>query len=87
MTPGIQSTTTTASLQEILSENLAVGKNFDGDLQEMVAESFRLAGSPVGESGFTGFREEPESKGRFEAIVGRISNAAISPVDGDGNRN
>jgi hypothetical protein len=56
-----------------LSRGLTRAEDFSGDICDLVAESIRLADSPSAASGFPGFRDDPNSKKRFERIVQRIS--------------
>jgi predicted Rossmann-fold nucleotide-binding protein len=70
---GVDSDTPVSALRATLSRGLASAEDFRGEIRDLVAESIRRANNPSGASGFPGFREERNSKERFELIVERIS--------------
>jgi predicted Rossmann-fold nucleotide-binding protein len=71
---GIGDNTTMRLLNERLAHGLKGAADFTGNVSDLVREAVRLAdGSRGGPSGFPGFRDEPNSKDRFERIVERIS--------------
>lgn len=71
---GVQSETTVSSLRRTLLSGLAQAEDFSGGIDDLVAESIRPVGKPLGASGFPGFWDELNSKERFERIVERISS-------------
>src|SRR5262249_9439081 len=64
---------TASSLASTLSNGLEQAADFAGSIEGLVAKSIALAARPTDETTFPAFRDEPNSKARFEQIVQRIS--------------
>ena len=65
--------TTVSTLKKDLEDALQRTVDFPGTISDLVLEAARYAGVPTGPTGFPGFRDEPESKGKFEQIIERLS--------------